>query len=324
MAEQRFNRNYLILGGLALATLAAFWFIENPPRGNTQLPEESVEMVQDLNQEILELESSILELELVYSEKDAELDQSQELIQQKNARLSVLEERVDSLEQRGALDATTIRRLRESIERARQVTESRDRVNVLVQDISYLTRNSDSLNLTLSRKDSLLRDALNMIELYKKELDKCGNSVVIPRSADVEDKPMMYIEGLRVYNESPNGSRVEIQRDIKGKDIHKLVFCFNLRGNQLVDGGLKNVYMVLSRQSIANHDAIVDNTSPSGTFILNGREKTYTQMAKVTYQKGKTSEAACIDFKGDLSFGQHYIELYYDQKLLEKRSIFVL
>lgn len=322
MAEQRFNRNYLILGGLALATLAAFWFIENPPIGNRERSEETVEIVDDLNQEILELESSILELELVYSEKDAELDQSKELIQQKNARLSILEQRIDSLEERGALDAETIRRLRENLARARQVTQSRDKVNVLVQDISYLTRNTDSLSLTLRKRDSMLREAQALIEIYQQELKECGNrgaSIPKPRVEDLNDEPRLWADNFKVYNQLQDGSREEIRGQIDGKKIEQLQFCFDLKGNQLVDNGLKDIYLVMST---TGGRLVSSREGGSGTFILNGREQMYTTAAKVEHKKG-SSNAVCMDYQQNegYAFGRHEIKLYYDGVIIDRGYI---
>lgn len=322
MAEQRFNRNYFILGGLALATLAAFWFIENPPIGNRERSQETVEIVDDLNQEILELESSILELELVYSEKDAELDQSKELIQQKNARLSVLEQRIDSLEEKGALNAETIRRLRENLARARQVTQSRDRVNVLVQDISYLTRNTDSLSLSLRKRDSMLREAQALIESYKQALAECGNrgaGIPKPRVEDLNDKPRVWLENFKVYNLLQDGSQEEIRGNIDGKKIDQLKFCFDLKANQLVDNGPKYIYLVMST---TGGQLVSSNKGNSGAFILNGREQMYTTAAKVEYQKGSSS-AVCMDYQQseNYAFGRHEIKLYYNGDIIERSSI---
>jgi len=322
MAEQRFNRNYLILGGLALATLAAFWFIENPPGGGSSRSEETVEIVDDLNQEILELESSILELELVYSEKDAELDQSKELIRQKNARLAVLEQRVDSLEERGELDSETIRRLRENLARAKQVTQARDRVNVLVQDISFLTRNTDSLALSLRKRDSMLTEALALVEAYKKELEKCDNRGALapnPRIEDLNDKPRLLVDNFKIYNETNNGKREEIQRDIAADDIRKLVFCFDLKGNKLVDSELKDIYLVM--QGLSGR-VVYSREGGSGNFILNGREQMYTQQAKVQYQKGFPS-AVCMDYQQNepFKFGSHVVEIIYDGATIERRTV---
>lgn len=324
MAEQRLNRNYLIVGGLALATLAAFWLIENPPGGSKQRSEETTEIVQDLNQEILELESSIMELELVYSTKDAELDQSQQLLQQKNARLSVLEQRIDSLERKGELDEATIRRLRETIERVRQVSQSRDQVNTLVQDISYLTRNTDSLEMTVGRKDSLLRDALALIERYKEQLRDCGSSVPSqPLSeAEIETEPRMWLENLKIYNEQEGGKREEVQGDIDPNRIGKLIFCFDLKANQLVSSGEKDIYLLLRRQAEPQNPL---TNSLSGQFTLSGSQLPYTQKALVNYRKGKPLNDVCMDFQheGEYKFGLHYAELYANGVLLDSRRIFV-
>ncbi|MEM9986127.1 MAG: hypothetical protein AAF804_13625, partial [Bacteroidota bacterium] len=133
MAEQKINRNYLVIGGLALATILAMVLIRVFDPGSSSGPETSP-IVEELSTEILDLESSILELELVYTEKDRELDNMIEIVDQKNDRLQAMEQRIDELEREGKVDKSTIRRLRNSLEKAKRIAESREKINQLVRE----------------------------------------------------------------------------------------------------------------------------------------------------------------------------------------------
>lgn len=316
MAEQKINRNYLIIGGLALATVLALVTIQVFDLGNNSPSPEDSQLEEELGQEILELESSILELELVYQEKDRELDQMLELVEQKNDRLQAMEQRLDELEREGRLDKATIARLRKEIERAKRLTESQQKINILVREQNTMTRVLDSVKQTLFKRDSSLRIA-------EARLMDCGGDATTERGLE-NLEPLFWAEDIRVYNvvNANREKKEEIERDIDQEKVGSLEICLNLKGNAAVQqlGGM--IYMIIRSPG---NKALINYQGGSRSVVLQGKDVAVSAVVNLTETNSSTADV-CFDFTpdGQLPWGKNNIEFYYqDQRLSGGKSIVV-
>ena len=311
MAEQKINRNYLVIGGLALATILAMVLIRVFDPSSSSGPEASP-IVEELSTEILDLESSILELELVYTEKDRELDNMIEIVDQKNDRLQAMEQRIDQLEREGKLDKATIARLRAQVKRVQQITESREKINQLVREQSAMTRVLDSVQRTLYTSDSALQVA-------EARLVDCSGLDGSDRGPE-DVVPMIFADDVRVYNVDDKGRATEVDREIKKDKINTLRVCFNLRGNSLVTSlGGENKKACLILRSVGG--TVYWNPNLAGReATIEGKPMVVTSINKLAKRQGSTYDDICFEYFSDgeseYKAGLHYIDIYYDGERL--------
>lgn len=314
MAEQKINRNYLMIGGLALATIITFIFIQVFDSSNSSNSADS-ELEEQLGQEILELESSILELELVYQEKDKELDNMFELVDQKNDRLVAMERRIQELEDEGVVSKETIARLRQKLERARRLTESQEKINILVQEQNTMTQMYDSLRQTLYQRDSALRVAEAML------IDCSGQTSGSDRGLEPVE-PLVWAENIRVYNvlNESRDKKVEVRRDIKRADIERLQICLDLKGNSLVSELDGELYLILRTMGGSTYQ---NPAASSRSITLNGRETMVSSVVDLSKVDAASASDVCFEyFQNDAyNFGRCIIELYYNQTRLSQTKI---
>jgi hypothetical protein len=315
MAEQKINRNYLVIGGLAVATILALVVIRVVGPGDSD-PAANAPIVEELNQEILELESSILELELVYTEKDQELDQMLEMVDQKNDRLTALEKKIEQLEEEGEVSQEVIDRLRAKLERARRAAESQTRVNTLVRDQSNLTRLLDSLQGVVIKRDSLL-------EVAQVQLVNCAGEQAAERGLEAADvPPKLSILNFEVFAINKKGDKSQvIGKQIASEDLQELEFCVDVVGNGTFETG--QVFLDLIVKSQAEGNLLKNRGGRVTSIMVNGRETVISNRLKFNYTQNKKIEDVCIPLVPMSNPSGTYIaDIYHDNKKIFSKMLF--
>lgn len=315
MAEQKINRNYLVIGGLALATILALVLIRVFDSNSSNEPLDDP-LVEELNIEIQQLESSIMELELIYTDKDEELDDMLQLVDQKNDRLVALEKKIQQLEEEGIVSQETIDRLKAQLDRARRIADSQTKVNELVRAQSTLTRMLDSLQQVVFVRDSAMAVA-------EAKLLNCGGEAAVERGIEeVSLEPALSIRNLQMFNvDKAKGNRVEIQKQVKAKDIEELEFCVDLVGNSAFPTSVVRLNLIVRSLDGRILESKGGNTD---TIIINGKEELVTNSSKVNYVQNTPLQGACIFYlQDDYPTGTYNVEIYHESKKIGSRTLFL-
>ncbi|MDX1905990.1 MAG: hypothetical protein SF053_03085 [Bacteroidia bacterium] len=326
MKMPRLNRNVLIVAMLIVASLVGFLLINYFSKPAT--PVDEALTVDNLTQEIRDLESTITEIDLINTVQEGEIRDLKSLMDEKYEQINALEQKIEQLEREGLADESTIRELREKLSNAR--VELLDRykleINQLVVDNSRLTQTLDSVHLSMSSQDSMIREYAYEVEKYKAALSDCGGrgqaAVVLPP----ETLPRIKAENVAFYsrqgnNQAPiSGSRTP---KIARSELQELQACIDFQGNSLVTSKRYVVYMVIDHSKTGTISNIEQNLS--GVFPVGGQSKTYSRKAEIEYQQGKTSNL-CMDYlpaKGSFAAGLYTVSFYCNGEVIGEKSFFV-
>ncbi len=321
------NRNYLIVIGLGLATVAAFllinYFSQNAPQ--SVAPEETVTALEI---EIQDLENSILELELIDEENRRDVSRMQTILNEKNDELRLLEDQIKKLEEDGQADDEMIDQLKARLSEARAglLEQYQDEINVLVVDVAGLTRRFDSIVGVNRRTDSayynLQRKSNDIDKLYRECME--ANNQSIPAAPSV---PRINANITSIVTEGGKDQTTTKSKfgtfQLESNDFQTLKVCFSLKGNELVESGKKTLYLVLTPEQ----GRPLTNSSLYGSVPINFADNTTGVASRrndVDYIKGG-SMSPCLEFELGKKFptGVCKVELVYDGERIASERLFV-
>jgi hypothetical protein len=320
------NRNVLIIGGLAVATIIAFLLI-NAFSGNGSA-DPNAPTAENLNREILELESNILEMEVLYAEKENEVSDIKSLLEEKYDQINFLEQQLEKLASSGQADKETIERLRNQLARTKaSLTDLyKQQIDVLVADNGLLTQAMDSLLLLVENRDSSLSLLSADLTAYQQALKDCGGNEPPPVTVNTTPPPANRQPGFHILSVSffniKDGTETK-SKVVSLDELGALKIQVDIEGYQ-VDNGEYNFYLVLSKPS---GDTFYNPASNSGTFNLNGRTARYTTKAIFNYQGRveKISFPVNPDEQEKLDQnGRYTANIYAGEKLIGSGSLVVL
>lgn len=325
MANTQNNRNYIILGGLGLATIVAFLLI-NYFSGSGSGRSSKV-TVDELNTEILQLESSLLELEVVMEAGNTETQNLKTLLDEKYDQITFMEQEIERMEREGKADKALIRTLRGKVNRARtQIIERyKLQINELVKDNSDLVQTIDSVSLTDFRRDSIYQakfDSLRILLANCSEPSNRSETVSQPEDA----VPILTASNFQFASQaSEGGKKKPFRGNVRVKNLHSLDIEFTLKGNHLVPNSAKVIHLILQDPEGKAYSNV--DLGHGGNFMVNGRETVYTQKAIVEYKKDQPNEVN-VEFtfenKKEIKKGRHIIKVFYDGiEIGQSRLLFI-
>ena len=331
----KMNKNVMIIGGMVLATIIAFLLINflSGSKGT-----DTRETINELTNEISELESDILDLEVVMQDIDKELDQKKRLLDEKYDMINVLTDKVDELEREGKVDKSTIRKLRQQLQEAKnrvadasQIEEYKKEIDQLVADNAGLTRNSDDNEIALKQMDSLNQELQNQIAALAQQVVDCGTQNAVVRAAsddqnqnqddnqnqdntEAERLPGFTVENVVFYRNNGRKSTRLISR----KGLEEITINFKLVGYKIPNTGVKDIYVVM--QNAVTKKVFQSTKNRSKSFNVGGEQTPYTALAQGNYQGIDLSVSRPIYADSQIEAGTYYVYFYYEGKLLNKDS----
>ena len=311
MATTQNNRNYIILGGLGLATVIAFLLINY--FADSRSARSFQPTIADLNTEILQLESALLEMEVIQIEVESDAQTLEKLLDEKYDQIVIMEQQIAELERQGKVDQATIRELRNKVNRVRGevVNRYKEQINELVKDNFNLVQTIDSASLSDYYRDSAYQAKYDSLVAM---LEDCGqeNSRADAPKKEIDSVPIL--EALNFsfeYKAGENKKRNKLGGSVKQGALHTIYFQFKLRGNELVKDEAKLLYVAL-----VDPNGKTYNQPPyGGTATIAGREIVYTRAADVQYKSGKPNEVnAEFTFPKtqEIPKGRHFVRVFYD------------
>lgn len=316
MSERKSNRNYIILGALALLTILAFgliYYFGDDNASADDLPSE-----ENLRQEILDLESNILEMELVFEEKDYTLDQKERLLEEKYDQINALTQQIEELERQGKVDKQTIRELREKLGDARTVLldKFKQEIDILVIDNSRLTRVMDSMLQIIATNDSLIEVVYQERMELEAQVEECQESA--GGTAPTTVRNGFAAENIRFF--SKKGNNESPGKLFQVRDIESLKVTFDLVGYGNAPNGNQAIHMVLIDKSGRTY---MDPGS-SGRWVFNGQEKAYSMKAVASYL-GSKQEISQVFSPGEEGFlnGPNRLEVYANGNLIGQAQFLI-
>ncbi|MEM7373601.1 MAG: hypothetical protein AAF587_33565 [Bacteroidota bacterium] len=323
MANTQNNRNYIILGGLGLATVIAFLLI-NYFSGSGSGRSSKV-TVDELNTEILQLESSLLELEVVMETGNTENQTLKTLLDQKYDQITFMEQEIERLEREGKADDALIRTLRNKVSKARTeiVERYKLQINELVKDNSDLVQTIDSVSLTEFQRDSMYQVKFDSLRIA---LEDCAS----PQSRSEEaTKPeaLRPILKAKLFNfksqTSEDAKKKPFRGRVRAKNLHTIDIGFTLEGNELVPNSTKYVYILLQDPDGKTYSNIREGFG--GEFMLNGRQIVYSLKAIIEYKHGQpnlSNTEFTFESKKDVKKGTHILKVYHEETVIGTHSLF--
>ncbi|MDX2287063.1 MAG: hypothetical protein NW241_23055 [Bacteroidia bacterium] len=286
--ESKQRKNLLILLGLAVASVAAFFIINT--LSNARKPPSETLTVDDVTKEILDLEGTVMELEVVLDSREREITDIKSLLDEKYDRINFLEKQLEELERQGKADQSTINELRGKLAGARtELLEAyKIEINQLVVDNSGLTQTVDSLVFAIERRDSLLTSMTGERDQIRFALDNCQNTRGTAPAAGV--LPQIKADNFNFKAPFQKGNFNKFR--VSQKDLTKLELCFDMVANEAVKQGQKRFYLLVVDPS----GKVCTNTlGQSGRFFYAGRESVYSARATLPYEPGTTPQP-CLEF----------------------------
>ncbi|RMG69734.1 MAG: hypothetical protein D6722_09640 [Bacteroidetes bacterium] len=318
MASNTSNRNYYILGALAILTIIAFLLI-NYFSGRNQ-SETMAPTVENLNEEILQLESSLLELELVVQDQEMETSDLRQLLQEKYDQITFMEQRIEELEQKGQVDEATIARLRQRVETFRQTTQLYERykieINELVIDNNRMARIIDTVVPNLQQALIDCQDGRGVDPGLLQENISPTNEVPTEEMVPVLRADNFVFTAQKGRKETEFTSTPTATGRVKSKDLENLEVCFDLIGNALVDNFEDRLFL---RVENPDGEPYRNREGKHGLITVNGIEKVYTTFGIANYRKNQVQQL-CIPVM--LEDGQNFVtgfqtvRVYYQGKEL--------
>jgi hypothetical protein len=324
MERRRTVRNWLIVGGLALVSLGAFFLINylsgnRSSSSNTPTPEQLIGEIQ-------QLESVILEIELLNEEQGKENTELESLLDQKYDQIAFLEKQIEALEREGRTDKATIQELRDKLAGARAVLLERYKaeINELVLDNSRLTRTLDSLVISAGGSDSLVREASSQRDIFKAALEDCqGKKRGSASLEEVKETVPIWTVADYSFISSKSGEEHNMIPRIETKKIGTMKFCFSLRGNDLIGSGDKTLYFIV--ENPVNRKAYTSTQFQSGVVNVEGKETLYTHKAIVKYNKNEKANT-CFEFvpQQEVLAGNTYFKVVCDGQVIGQQKFYVV
>ncbi|GAB4410918.1 MAG: hypothetical protein OHK0039_15680 [Bacteroidia bacterium] len=314
------NRNYLILGGLALLTILAFLLINHfSGSGNpTQTP-----TYQNLSEEIFELESSLLELEAVVQDKEMQTGDLTQLLQEKYDQITFMEQRIEELEREGKLDKATIDDLRRRLNNFKETTQLYERYKLEINEL-------------VIENNRLVRIVDTVVPNLEQALVDCQDGKVIdpallnntPRTEEPTETVAILKAENFAFKAKANGKQVDFSSAtstprVKSKDLKTLDVCFDLAGNSLVKSFEELVYL---RIEDPDGEAYKHDKGKSNLILINGIQGLYTTSAIANYQQGRTLKQ-CIEVtlenQADFKPGFQTVKVIYGGKIIGQTKFLV-
>lgn len=321
------NRNILIVIGLAVATIIAFLLI-NYFTGATTQSADPEEQVGALEEEIQDLENSILELELIDEENRRDVSRMQSILNEKNDELRLLEDRITEMERDGQADEQMIEQLKARLAEARSglLQQYQQEINILVADVSGLTRRFDSVLGANRRSDS----ALYSLQQVSSEIDKLYKECMENSNQAVPATPAVPIIEAKITSIQTEGGKTQTAvksrmgtYQLENSDFQTLKVCFNLKGNSLVPSGKKTIYLVLTPEN----DRPLTNSQVYGSVNITYLDNTKGKASRrndFDFIKGQEMNP-CLDFEvsGKFPLGVCRVELVYDGARIATERLFI-
>lgn len=301
----------LILLGLVLFTAMGFIVVKYSASQGQIARDERV--IQNLSNELQQMEENMIEIRVLFEDNELQVNEANQLLQEKSEMLNMMEKEIEKLKQEGRLSQVKIEELEEELQNAR------NRILVQKQEFELKAYSKENAKL-LARIDSMNNGLLTGNESLQRENSKLKeeNGILRGRLYELElereEVTSLQAAGFTFFN-IKSGKRSPVYNNyIKASDLKELDVCFELVKNTRIEG-TKDLYLQIQSPTgiyYENFDGF------SRELKVGGQTKIFTAATTIMYKR--KAKNVCINFRpsGSKPFipGIQVIYLYSDGKII--------
>ncbi|WNJ20397.1 hypothetical protein [Pontibacter sp. G13] len=325
------DRKYLVIIGMAAATIFAFVLINN--LSDDPKPAENAPNVKNLTEEITQLESNIIELELLAEEQTREEGGLRQLLEEKYDEINILENKIAELEAEGIVDDETIEELKRQLASAKGKV-AQELVDQLKLQYSLIYEENHQAVLKIDSLAKINGKRADTIQAYRNKLETCsGRGDLTEADLPKPTEAMMELMGKKVsFQALKKGKSIGVEKTRFGTGLNSdgspiadgVKLCFDVKGNELVDPDQISFFARITSED--QPDGWYNSESGSGrTQVGDGGEVRYSSSLEAEYSGN--SMDLCMTYNSpipeqEFRQGRYFLEIFWKEPKKGKVSKF--